>query len=170
MEPRDIESDLTADRLRKVLRYEPETGKFYWLKDSNQNKKSGDEAGSRENNGYIRITVFGRRYQAHRLAWLWMMREWPSDRIDHENRTRSDNRWVNLRAASDLQNSGNRPLKDNHSTGFKGVELHVSGKYRARIQIDGKLHGLGLFETAQDAHAAYVEAACKHFGEFARAS
>ncbi len=168
MKPSDIEKGLSADRLREVLRYEPETGKFFWLKGNNQ-KKAGDEAGWAETKTrYIRITIFGQRYLAHRLAWLYVTGEWPHDRIDHKNMGRPDNRWENLRQASDSQNSANQKTSKKNMLGIKGVRLHECGRYTARICVGRKSMYLGLFYTPDDARDAYAKKAREIFGEFAR--
>jgi hypothetical protein len=167
MRPRDTQKPLTAERLREVVRYEQETGKFYWLKGNNQ-KNAGDEAGSRENTGYIRVTIDGHRYVAHRLAWLYMTESWPVDRIDHRNRTRDDNRWENLRQATDSQNKANQKAPKNNMLGVKGVRLHECGKYIARVCKEGQSVYLGVFDTLEAAKAAYEEKSKEMFGNFAR--
>ena len=168
MKPKDTEKGLTADRLREVIRYEPETGRLFWLKGNNQNK-IGDEAGWLTRHGYLRITVFGNRYMAHRLAWLYMTGEWPPEKIDHINTDRLDNRWVNLRSATDGQNSANQKISKINMLGVKGVRLHKCGKYIARICKDRRQMYLGVFDTLEAAKAAYGAKAKELFGEFARA-
>jgi len=159
---------LTLDRLREVLRYDPESGKFFWLKDCNQNRKSGDQAGNPDNKGYWCIMIDGKTYKAHRLAWLWMVGEWPEAEIDHININKSNNRWENLRAASHARNCANTPRKVTNKIGAKGIRAIRSGKYVARIMKDGKASHLGTFSSLEEAIQAYAAAASAHFGEFAR--
>lgn len=169
MKPRDIEKGITADLVRGLLRYEPETGKLFWLVDRNQNKLAGDEAGSLERKtGYLRVTIGSQRAMAHRLIWLIVTGEWPKDRIDHKNRDRSDNRWENLREATDSTNRANIKVSKTNELGVKGVRLHECGKYVARIMKNQKSHYLGVFDTLEGAKDAYARAAAEHFGEFAR--
>ena len=167
MDCTDLTSDLTADRLRSVLRYEPESGKFFWLKGNNQ-KKAGDEAGFLTKFGYVTIYTCRRHFMAHRLAWLWMTGEWPKARVDHKNMVRSDNRWNNLREADDSDNKANQKAYRNNFLGVKGVRLHESGKYVARVCKNGKSSYLGVFDTIEEARSAYEAAAKKLHGEFAR--
>jgi hypothetical protein len=164
-----VDSNLTVERLREVLRYEPETGKFFWLKGNNQ-RLAGDEAGSVENKGYVRIKIDGMKILAHRLAWLWMSGEWPFSRIDHKNMIRTDNRWINLRLADDSKNMANKHVHKNNFLGVKGVRLHECGKYVARISVKGTAIYLGIFDTITAAQAAYEIAAKEFYGEFARTS
>lgn len=166
MLPNDRAGNLTAESLRQMLRYEPETGKFFWLRANNQ-CKIGDEAGAKHL-GYVRVTCFGRRYLAHRLAWLWMTGDWPIERIDHMNMNREDNKWSNLRLATDTQNRANSNKQPRNKLGVKGVEYHVSGKFRARIGIGGKIFHLGVFDKVELAKKAYDAAAQHYFGEFSR--
>lgn len=124
--------------------------------------------------GYISIFIDGMGHSAHRLAHLYMTGEWPIDVIDHINRVTGDNRWENLRSATRSQNLGNRRLNVNSRGGLKGVTPLGSGRnakwYQSRIQVGGKRIRIGIFTTPEEAHAAYVDAAKKYFGEFARFS
>lgn len=83
---------VSAERARSLLTYNPETGEFSWI-------KTGAIAGTRNNHGYIRIQVQGRRITAHRLAWFFMTGAWPDGEIAHINGIRDDNRWANLRGS-----------------------------------------------------------------------
>lgn len=161
-------SELTAERLREVLHYDPETGVFTWL---GRSRRRGLVAGYTETVGYHVIFVgtraAGKLYKAHRLAWLYMTGEWPTDMIDHANGNKTDNRWVNLRAADRSRNLINSRRRRDNTTGFKGVSLN-RGRYMASLTKGGKTMNLGRFDTAEEAHEAYCAAAREHFGEFAR--
>jgi hypothetical protein len=86
---------------------------------------------------------------------------------DHVNGNPLDNRRCNLRIATPTQNSHNRRLKSNSSSGFKGVSWHKHNKqWQAYIRINKKLIHLGFYETREEAHAAYVEVSRKNRGEF----
>ncbi|WP_448120689.1 HNH endonuclease [Pseudomonas veronii] len=129
--------------------------------------KIGSTAGKVRPNGYVEIRVDLVSYQAHRLAWLYMTGEWPVGDIDHINRNPSDNSFKNLRQATRSQNLCNVPALSTSSTGCRGVDFHkASGRYRARIRVDGKRLDLGLFNTIDNARAAYQEAAGKFHGGF----
>lgn len=84
--------------------------------------------------------------------------------IDHINGDRTDNRKANLRLATKAQNAHNRK----QHKGLKGVQQQRA-KYVARIKLDKNTY-LGSFDTADEAHAAYVAAANEHFGAYARAA
>ena len=131
----------------------------------------GTKAGTVLANGYVHIGFCRRYYKAHRLAWLLMTGSWPSALIDHVNGVKSDNRWSNLREATRTQNAANARLAVHNSSGFKGVSFHARrGRWQANIRTEGRYRYLGLFDTAEEAHAAYSREAKKHFGEFARIS
>lgn len=167
----DTASGLTAERLRTAVRYDPENGKFYWLKSNNQSAIIGGEAGTIEpETGYVRFTVFGRKYQAHRLAWLYVYGEWPKNQIDHQNLDRSDNRISNLREATYLDNAANKRAFRSNRIGLKGVSKRPDGMFWARIGIGNKVESIGLFDCPAAAHLAYIVKAAEYFGEFARGS
>lgn len=120
-------------------------------------------AGSITNNGYVYISINKKRYLAHKLAWLFVHKEWAM--VDHINRIRHDNRIENLRKTTYQLNAANRnPVPNN--TGFKGV-YYRRGRYEVGIKINQRRIHLGVFDTLEEAHLAYIEAAETLFGEFA---
>src|SRR5262249_25521988 len=158
---------VTHARLCEVLDYDDETGEFYWRKRMSPRAGPGQIAGMRNRDGYRFIAIDGRIYPAHRLFWLYMTGKMRSGGIDHRDGHPSNNRWYNLRPATRSQNCANRRIPRHNTCGLKGVSLH-RGKYDALICKKGRKYYLGRFSTAQEAHAAYAEAARKLFGEFAR--
>ena len=86
---------------------------------------------------------------------------------DHKNRNQLDNRRHNLRKATPSQNSFNRMISRKSLTGIKGVHLHVSGKWQAKVYINGKRKTIGSFKTKEEAGNAYATAARLIYGEFA---
>lgn len=152
------EAKITAERLRAVVHYDPETGKFTRLIRLAQRHNVGDEATHATANGYQRVGIDGQRYLAHRLAWLYVYGAWPAQHIDHINGDRSDNRIANLRDVPRAVNMQNRrkPQADNKS-GYLGVYWERGArKWRSRVQLAGKAYEVGLFDDPAVAHAAYV--------------
>lgn len=162
---------LTANRLRDVLHYDAETGVFTRLVDANNRCKAGSKVGTAGTNGYILISVDGKRYKAHRLAWLYVFGEWPVQFIDHINGDAGDNRLANLRQADRSQNGANSRVSRSKAAGYKGAYLEAkTGKWMAQITPHGNRQTIGRFDTAEEAHAAYMAKAREVFGEFARAA
>lgn len=158
------------DELRQLLHYDPDTGLWRWLVLPRGRWKRW-EAGSLNKHGYIDVTIRGSRYKAHRLAWFYMTGEWPTDTVDHENTKRDDNRWKNLRLATDQQNKWNSRRPRHNTSGFKGVAFHkASNKWRASISLDGRTKQLGVFDTPEEAHQVYIAAATQRSGIFVRAA
>lgn len=115
----------------------------------------------RKSDGYVVIMIDGKSYQAHRLAWLYIYEKWPDNMIDHLNTIRDDNRITNLRDVEHNINIQNqrRAQKNNKSAGLLGVTFNkLAQKYVAQIKLNGKNKYLGLFDNAEDAHEAYLEA------------
>lgn len=160
-------SGLTQARLKELLRYDPATGLFTWLV-TRARAKQGTVAGQVDN-GYVMIGVDGVRYQAHHLAYLYVKGVWCEGLLDHDDGDRANNRWANIREATRAQNNRNSKTRSHNKCGLKGVQQHRSGKWASKIQFAGKQHYLGLFDTPEAAHQAYVDAAKAHYGEFARA-
>lgn len=156
--------------LRTRLGYDLETGRFWWKVKPSKNRFAGDEAGCvSSDSGYVLIRFRRRIYRGHVLAWFLTTGEWPSFEVDHRNRIRSDNRFVNLRPASGNLNRANTGVRRHNKLGIKGVQKDGK-RYVARITVDGQQRIIGRFENPQDAHEAYMAEARKAFGEFARAS
>ena len=150
------------------MTFDPDTGIFTWTNcpwpRRHNGKRAGVPRGSRGN--YIRIAVDGMRYYAHRLAWLYMTGNWPSLQIDHKDGDPQNNKWSNLREASQSQNSANKKRCGLFPKGvFKQTR---GGNYSARITKNYKATSLGTFTSPQDAHEAYVRKANEVHGEFAR--
>jgi len=162
---------ITAQRLRELLNYDPETGIFTWhiLPTRGNARLNPEQAGGKDRKGHIRICINQKYYAAHRLAWLYIHDEWPSKDIDHHNGIPSDNRIVNLREATSQENRFNEKLRSSNTSGYKGVLRHPqTGRWRASIWINYKRIHLGYFATAEEAAAAYNEAAAGYHGEFYR--
>lgn len=154
-----VVSELTQSRLQSLLHYDPCTGVFTWLVQKSSRRKVGDEAGGICGNGYRQIGLDGKLYLTHRLAWLWMIGEWPKDQIDHINGVRDDNRWSNLREATNAENCQNLKINSNNKSGYMGVSWHAKkGKWKAQISSTGCNKYLGQFTSPEDAHAAYLAA------------
>lgn len=153
-----------AERVRQVLNYDPETGLFTWAVQKG-GIPSGARAGSIGADGYIAIGLDGTSYKAHRLAFVWMTGRWPTDQIDHRNGDRTDNRWGNLREATQAQNAANMRCREGRELP-RGVIRHHR-RFVARIRRDGADKHLGTFATPEEAHAAWRAAARETYGEFA---
>lgn len=141
--------------------YDPDSGLFRF-KSNRGGKIAGDEAGSIRPDGYVSLAVCGRTHLAHRIAWLIANGLLPEEKIDHVNGVRYDNRISNLRAATDAQNRQNqRVARADSLIGLQGVTKtnpNCSRPFIARLKTNGVSKTIGSFETATEAHLAYVEA------------
>ena len=155
---------VTAELVRALLDYDPQTGIFTRKVRLAQRHKAGDRAdflvkkGQLE--GYHRISIKSQRFLAHRVAWLYVHGEWPAAQIDHKNQNKSDNRIENLRLADDCLNQQNiDPAQVNSKSGLRGAHFHPqTKKWRVKLGFEREYHDIGLFKTKEMAHAAYVMA------------
>lgn len=146
-------NDITADELKTICRYDPTTGIFV---------RGNRTLHNVHKSGYRRMVINGCIYMQHRLAWLYVYGEWPSGVIDHINGIRDDNRIVNLRDVLPRVNSENRQAaQPNSKTGFLGVSQRKQ-RFEARIRVNGDEIYLGLFDTKEEAHQAYLSAKRAH--------
>lgn len=154
-----LRAPLTHGRLLERLHYDPTTGIFRWRTAPGGKAKAGDVAGYL-NDGYVKITLDGATYSAHRLAWAYVTGDWPEGEVDHWNGVRHDNCWTNLRDITHRANMENqRVARKTNKLGVLGVSKHHrSDRYRASINVGGKIHRLGWFDTPEAAHATYVQA------------
>ena len=159
--------ELTVARLKERLKYDPDTGLFTWIMSPNWSIKVGSIAGSYKDE-YVRITIDGKPYLAHRLAWFYQTNTWPKDEIDHKDLNKHNNEWSNLRPATKQQNRYNTLPHSNNTLGLKGVSLHSCGKFQAAIRVNKKKIYLGLYSTSCEASKAYQKALTKYAGEYAR--
>jgi hypothetical protein len=139
------------------LEYTPKDGKVWWKLHPRWPSYSGKEAGNVMQNGYRKLKFCGKQYLVHRVAWLLHYGVWPIGDIDHIDGCQSNNKLKNLRDVPHRVNMQNRKsATSKNKTGFLGV-VKRRNKYAAHIHKNGKQNYLGLFETAELAHQAYME-------------
>lgn len=167
--------ELTQERLKELLDYNPDTGVLIWKyhKESMLNSSRickiwnarfyGKVCGYINKEGYRRIGIDGKLYQAHRLAWFYVTGKWPTAQIDHPNHIRDDNRWKNLREVNHQENQKNRSLSKNNTSGTNGVCWHKAlNKWLASIWNNNKQIHLGCFNDLSEAVAVRKQAEIKY--------
>ena len=164
--------ELTQQYLKECLDYNPDTGIFVWKKrplHHFKDSRSANSANSRMNSkkitnmdscGYIQVKINSIIFQCHRLSWLYVYGYMPENQIDHINGVRNDNRIVNLREATRSENQQNQSNPHGETSCKKlGVYYHKKNeKFYSMIGINGSKKYLGCFNTAIEAHNAYLQA------------
>ena len=177
---------ITAEALREIMDYEPDTGLFRWrdtfAAGACSARRPGDRAlmprpgqvitGTKNGSGYVVISLYGRSYYFHRLAWLHVHGAFPAKglSIDHINGKAADNRLCNLRVGTHAQNLANvRLIRTNNTSGYRGVSWHPQNReWRASIWCDGKSYHSKTYKNILDA-VKWRDAKAKELhGEFAR--
>lgn len=165
-----VELVALLEDVRKRISYDPETGIFIRVKASTH-RRVGQVCTVRRPDGYLQVAMGRGNILAHRLAFMLGHGRAPVGEIDHINRDKADNRLANLREATKAQNGANKIPSRRSISGIKGASwCNRARKWRATIRVATRQVHLGFFATAEEAHAAYVEAARKYHGEFARAA
>lgn len=157
----------TPEEIARELRYDPETGEFWWLIRRHKrrlDRPAGSTSPHRAGLPARGICIDGRRYYGNVLAWVLMTGEWPTITVDHIDRNPLNNRWENLRLATQSEQNMNRGVD---RPGLTGASFHKHSRlWQAYIKAGGKRITLGYFKTAEEAHAAYLKAAKELHGIF----
>ena len=164
-------NSLSYERAVELFTYDQDSGALKWRFRKGRKVRSDLTAGYIDDEGYRVVRVDGVNYRSHRIIWLMETGALPTAMIDHANGDRSDNRWKNLRQATNAQNQMNKKARTTGASGFKGVSIiRRRGRiqYRASVRHNGKTHVSGYYDTAQDAYEHYRQEAVRVFGEFAK--
>lgn len=152
---------ITQKQLKELVIYDPTTGIFIWT-EKERGRRFKKQVGRIHTSGHLRVKLFGSFYYLHRLAWFYVHGKWPKDKLDHKDHIRYHN-WIgNLREATNIVNGRNRKLNLNNTTGFIGIRLTPSKKWKAGIKVDGNNIHLGTFKYKKDAIAIRKKANKKY--------
>ncbi len=107
--------------LIEFVTYNPDTGIFY--------DKEGNVYKYCIHNGYIHMSIGGQGVKAHRLAVLYMTKEWPKNYVDHIDGDRLNNKWNNLRVCCQVVNANNsHRVKVPKKSGIRGLLWNKAGQ------------------------------------------
>lgn len=144
----------TKEFLEEHCEFSQEHKTLVWKKSPSNRSTVGKPIGSLTECGYWRC----KNQLVHRLIWLMFKGELPKNDIDHINGIRNDNRIENLREVTRMQNLWNR-------RNVKGYIYNpASKKYQVRIRNNYKHLHIGVYDTAEEAHQAYLKAKAERDG------
>jgi hypothetical protein len=173
----DIKPLPSLEWLRELLSYDKRSGVLTWkvlptTSRSNichNNKCGGKIAGTIGPKGYVMIGIGQIYYLAHRIIWKLMTGFDPVDQIDHIDANKSNNRWSNLREATNGLNIQNSKVRKDNTSGIKGVHWDMQHKkWRAVISANGKSMRLGRYSSLNEAARVISRARLEMHGSFAR--
>ena len=153
--------ELTQERLKELLDYDPDTGVFVWKVRRGGTIVAGSVAGCLHSSGYMHTKVDHKNYKMHRLAFLFMEGSFPPDQVDHINHDRADNRWENLRPVTNQENKRHTSMRIDNTSGVTGV-CREGRKWKVRIQVGEKRIYLGTTSDKDEAIRWRKEAEVKH--------
>lgn len=144
---------ITQKTLKELFIYQD--GHLIWQKPTSNRVKLGDRAGASDKAGYTHVRVYGKDYLLHRLIFLYH-HGWLPRFVDHKDTNPANNRIENLRPLTHSENIANGRTTTSGS-GFRGV-TRVKNGYLAQVMKNYKNHHLGVYETPEKAHEAYLKA------------
>jgi hypothetical protein len=126
-------------------------------------KKSGQPAGWKTDNGYLRVNVDGKKYYVHRVVWIYHNGDCGDYLIDHIDGNKMNNEISNLRLSNKSLNGLNRnnaraDSKSNLIGVLSGFSKKGTRTFQARLTVNGQRIGLGNYKSAEEAHEAYKDA------------
>ena len=152
---------MTQEYIKSLFDYDSDKGILTYKVNRGGNAKAGQEAGwtwSVGNKRYKHIKIDGKSYRYHRLVWMYMYGKFPNDQIDHINGDTLDNRIENLRDVTSIENSKNRGIQSNNTSGYSGINQLPSGNWRVRINVNKKRINIGTFDSFDEAYKARKQA------------
>lgn len=141
---------ITRDYVNQLYEYNPSTGDFI-RKTSRGGSLAGSVAGAKDKLGYVRLSIDGRLYLAHRLAFLIMEGKFPEGNVDHKDGNPSNNSWNNLRNCTQQQNIQNSKGRGKY---YKNVYFTGGGRnkpYNVKIEVNGVIKSFGYYATPEEA-------------------
>lgn len=160
---------ISQERIKEVLSYDTDYGIFTWL-DHVTHKKTKHPGNKGKKSRYGQIKIDNVSHYSHRLAWVFVFGDIPDNMlVDHKDGDTGNNKISNLRLSTKVQNGCNSKIRTHNKLKLKGVEQHRDTKrFAARITVNGERINLGTYDTAEEAHKVYCDAAVKYHKEFAR--
>ncbi|MBR8479452.1 HNH endonuclease [Burkholderia cenocepacia] len=157
------------ERLKQFVAYDPETGRFHWLRNKAR-AKAGDEVGWIDEFGHRRMKFDGKMLLLHVVAWEMHNGPVPEGlEVDHRDGNPANNVLTNLRVATRSQNMQNMKMRASNKSGVKGVNWNKNhGRFQVQICLNRKKHHGGYFDTIEEAAVRVRELRAQVHRDFAR--
>lgn len=169
---------LTHEQVRQQFIYYPETGAIWRIARADGRKVTPFRCDKARSCTYsdIRLALYRwvsirKHYKpAHRVAWFWVTGSLPGG-IDHKDRDGQNNKWDNLRVADQSENLANSRLRNNNTSGQRGVSWNTEKqKWVAVICFKKIRYHIGYYRNKESAIADYKKAQHSIHGVFANVS
>lgn len=157
---------ITQELLKEYFEYRE--GHFYRKIVSKHSRNFvGQQVSETIKNGYAHIRVYGESALMHRMVFLYHNGYLPKF-VDHIDCDKTNNNIENLREATTIQNSQNKPKQKNNKSGVKGVCWDKNkNRWIGRVSVNGKEVHVGTFTDFDEAVKEVKLYREKTHGEFA---
>lgn len=158
---------ITQELVKEMFTYNPETGSLIRRFTVNSRAIKGQDSGTVTKKGYKETSINKKRYYIHRIIHLYVYGYLPEN-VDHIDGDGLNNKLSNLRGCSPSENSYNKRISSNNTSGVKGVSwCKTNSKWTGFVMVNGKQSNLGYFSSIGDAKAAVMKKREQFHGSFA---
>ena len=144
---------LSTAEIRDLFDYKPLTGELVW-KVSRGSVRAGSGAGHKTPAGYLYVKVKKQCYLVHRIAWQWVHGMPPEGVVHHKTADKSNRIWD----LEDVTHRANTSIERTKKSGLPVGVVRRKARYIAQIRLGTRCQHLGMFDTVEEASAAYQSA------------
>lgn len=137
---------LSFEEANKLLYYNEITGLLFSRVEGHQ-RKVGTVLGSKQSNGTLGVSIYGKLYAVHRLCWLLKTGKWPKHQVRQKNGIKTDNSWENLEEITTWEKAKRQCRNEVAGVSF----VNKTKRWKATVSEKGNQKFLGEYEDLTEA-------------------